>query len=254
MFTLGNRRWVENVSGDVMRYSLQPTRYDMAGQSGAGECSAQGPWQARTFAAFDVRDVLVEQQLSRLRKRARSHTAPFTWHTTPPGLLCGGGSEGCVSGEAAARLRGCHNTAAAAAAIAALVTEVTISSCSASAWKMPSSNKRAGEELDGEGILPVHEAAGRLFENVGLVGGARKKVAGSTRTGQACDRCKVSGVGLHEAFCVEIVALLTSYARSARLDAMRDLAAARLARRTTPSARPPTASPAARLREATQRT
>lgn len=57
--------------------------------------------------------------------------------------------------------------------------------------KMPSSNKRAGDELDGDG-LPVHEAAGRLFENVGQVGGGRKKLAASSRTGQACDRCKVS--------------------------------------------------------------
>ena len=56
---------------------------------------------------------------------------------------------------------------------------------------MSSSRKRSAEELDGDG-LPVHEAAGRLFDNVGQVGGSRKKLASSARTGQACDRCKVS--------------------------------------------------------------
>ena len=112
---------------------------------------------------------------------------------------------------------------------------------------MPSNNKRPGEDLEG-GAVPVHEAAGRLFDHVGQVGSARKKIASSQRTGQACDRCKVcvNECGNKARWHISDLA-----ARSARSDAMRGLAAARPARRTTPNAKPPTESPAAQHREAT---
>ena len=111
---------------------------------------------------------------------------------------------------------------------------------------MPPNNKRPGEDLESEGLL-VHEAAERLFDNVGQVGSSRKKIASSQRTGQACDRCKVC-VKQYDGEMRQPISDFT--ARFARSDAMHDLAAARHARRTIPNARPPTESPAAQRREA----
>lgn len=105
-----------------------------------------------------------------------------------------GGREERTQSAAAARLRGSCSTTVVFLRVRSRHPPRKLPSRCTAPGKMPSSLKRPGEDLEG-GALPIHEAAGRLFENVGQVGGSRKKHAASTRTGQACDRCKVSARG-----------------------------------------------------------
>jgi len=57
---------------------------------------------------------------------------------------------------------------------------------------MPSSNKRPGE--DALSPLPTKSSRNDLrLEYEASGGGKRKGAANSSRTGQACDRCKVGG-------------------------------------------------------------